>query len=81
MPIYSYRCTSCGAQDLRVAGLDDDMAVCVKCHGRMLRLDDPFANPCAWCLAARGEKAGPGVSHGICKRHKEELLKEAGCHD
>jgi len=40
MPAYNYRCVACGAADLRIAGLDDHVAVCVDCGGMMLRTDD-----------------------------------------
>lgn len=30
--------------------------------------------PCAWCLAERGQAPHPGDSHGICRRHKNEVL-------
>lgn len=42
MPIYDYQCTDCKAADLRVAGLDDQVAVCHLCGGRMIRTSDPF---------------------------------------
>jgi hypothetical protein len=34
-------------------------------------------NPCAWCQKEKGEVSPPGVSHGICERHRDEMLKEA----
>jgi putative FmdB family regulatory protein len=42
MPLYNYKCLDCHATDQRLAGLDDATALCVKCGGLMLRLDDPF---------------------------------------
>jgi putative FmdB family regulatory protein len=39
MPLYDYQCVDCGAQDLRLAGIDDHTALCVECGGLMLRLD------------------------------------------
>ncbi len=42
MPLYSYRCLDCHAEDQRLAGLDDATAICVNCGGMMLRLEDPF---------------------------------------
>ncbi len=40
MPIYGYRCLDCGSWDRRVAGLDDEAAMCIKCEGLMLRVAD-----------------------------------------
>lgn len=40
MPIYGYRCLDCGSWDQRVAGLDDEAAICIKCEGLMLRVAD-----------------------------------------
>lgn len=31
-------------------------------------------NPCAWCLAEHGQAPQPGDSHGICRRHRNEML-------
>ena len=45
MPIYSYRCLDCGSWDQRVAGLDDDTAICTKCRGLMLRVADNIMGP------------------------------------
>lgn len=33
-----------------------------------------MSRPCAWCLAERGQAPQPGDSHGICPRHKAEML-------
>ena len=45
MPLYDYQCVDCGSQDQRVAGLDDHTAICVKCEGLMLRLDEDVFTP------------------------------------
>jgi len=45
MPTYNYQCVACGAADLRIAGLDDHVAVCVDCGGMMLRTDDDLFAP------------------------------------
>ena len=45
MPAYNYHCVACGAADLRIAGLDDHVAVCVDCGGMMLRTDDDLFAP------------------------------------
>jgi hypothetical protein len=45
MPAYNYQCADCGARDLRIAGLDDHVAFCVKCKGLMLRTDDELFAP------------------------------------
>ena len=45
MPIYFYRCLDCGSWDQRVAGLDDDTAMCTKCGGLMLRVVDNILRP------------------------------------
>jgi putative FmdB family regulatory protein len=45
MPVYSYRCLECGSWDQRVAGLDDDTAICTKCGGLMLRVADNILGP------------------------------------
>ncbi|MEW6386158.1 MAG: FmdB family zinc ribbon protein [Thermodesulfobacteriota bacterium] len=45
MPIYGYRCLDCGSWDQRVAGLDDDTAICTKCGGLMLRVADNIWDP------------------------------------
>ena len=29
---------------------------------------------CAWCQKEANEKPEPGQSHGICQRHKREML-------
>lgn len=31
---------------------------------------------CAWCLKDRGETSPPNVSHGICKRHADQIVVE-----
>ena len=50
--------------------------------GRGGRQRQPIAyseqgNPCAWCLRDAGVKAKPGDSHGICRRHADELTAPA----
>ena len=45
MPLYEYQCVDCGSQDQRVAGLDDHTAICIKCEGLMLRLDEDVFTP------------------------------------
>jgi putative FmdB family regulatory protein len=45
MPRYCYRCLDCGSWDQRVAGLDDDTAICTKCGGLMLRVADNVLGP------------------------------------
>ena len=45
MPIYEYQCMDCRGQDERVAGLDDQTAICVQCGGLMLRLDEDVFRP------------------------------------
>jgi len=40
MPIYEYQCVDCGCREQRVGGVDDATALCIKCGGLMLRLDD-----------------------------------------
>ncbi|MHB9074628.1 MAG: FmdB family zinc ribbon protein [Desulfobaccales bacterium] len=47
MPIYEYQCVDCTATDRRVAGLDDHTALCAKCGGLMLRLDEDVFGPYA----------------------------------
>jgi putative FmdB family regulatory protein len=42
MPIYEYQCVDCIDRDQRVAGLDDDTALCTQCGGLMLRLEENF---------------------------------------
>jgi putative FmdB family regulatory protein len=45
MPLYEYQCVDCGSQDQRVAGLDDNTAICVACGGLMLRLNEDVFQP------------------------------------
>lgn len=45
MPIYEYQCVDCRGLDQRVAGLDDQTAICVQCGGLMLRLDEDVFRP------------------------------------
>jgi hypothetical protein len=32
--------------------------------------------PCSWCEAETGRTSKPGTSHGICQRHKAQVLAE-----
>ena len=45
MPIYEYECVDCGGVDQRVAGLDDQTAICTQCGSLMLRLDEDVLQP------------------------------------
>ena len=45
MPIYDYQCVDCGGHDQRVAGLDDHTAMCTRCNGLMLRMDEDIFKP------------------------------------
>ncbi len=45
MPVYEYQCLDCSGVDQRVAGLDDQTAVCARCRGLMLRLDEDVFQP------------------------------------
>jgi len=45
MPLYAYQCLDCGSRDERVAGLDDQTALCVQCRGVMLRRDEDVFGP------------------------------------
>lgn len=45
MPVYEYRCIHCQAQEERLAGLDDDTALCLECGNLMLRLDEDAFRP------------------------------------
>jgi len=45
MPFYRYRCQDCGRPDMRLAGLDDHIAICVHCRGLMYREDDDLFAP------------------------------------
>ncbi len=40
MPAYEYKCIHCGAEDVRIGGLDDNTALCVECGNLMLRLNE-----------------------------------------
>jgi putative FmdB family regulatory protein len=74
MPIYEYLCYTCGAQEDRVAGLDDKFATCVSCGGRMERLGDPF---CPRCYPVTDQDPAPELfSHKNCPQHAAALLKE-----
>jgi len=45
MPVYEYQCVDCGVLDQRVAGLDDQTAICTRCGSLMLRLDEDVFQP------------------------------------
>ena len=45
MPRYYYQCAHCQIRDTRIAGLDDDLAVCHWCGQVMLRLDLDLFGP------------------------------------
>lgn len=45
MPAYTYKCINCGVEEVRIAGLDDDTALCVACGDLMLRLDEDVFRP------------------------------------
>jgi len=47
MPVYQYQCTdkNCGLKAAVIAGLDDAMAICSRCGGLMLRLDEDLFQP------------------------------------
>lgn len=45
MPLYAYQCLDCGSRDERVAGLDDQTALCLQCRGVMLRRDEDVFGP------------------------------------
>ena len=45
MPLYAYQCLDCHGVDQRVAGLDDHTALCLRCRGLMLRLDEDVFQP------------------------------------
>jgi putative FmdB family regulatory protein len=45
MPAYEYKCIDCGAEEERIAGLDDNTALCVDCGSLMLRLDEDVFRP------------------------------------
>ena len=40
MPIYDYRCSTCGVEESRIAGVDDRTVVCTNCRDLMTRLND-----------------------------------------
>jgi len=45
MPSYEYKCIDCGAEEERIAGLDDNTALCVDCGNLMLRLNEDVFRP------------------------------------
>ncbi len=81
MPDYLYHCNSCGITDTRIAATFEDEATC-QCGAMMYRIGPVelpnIPNPCAWCDQEQGVvRPWPGVSHGICRKHADELLGEA----
>ena len=47
MPVYEFKCKdeNCGLQEPVIAGLDDDVAICSRCGGLMMRLDGATFTP------------------------------------
>ena len=47
MPVYQFQCMDehCGLQEPVIAGLDDATAICSRCGGLMLRLDEDLFTP------------------------------------
>ena len=45
MPSYEYKCIDCGAEEERIAGLDDNTALCVGCGNLMLRVNEDVFRP------------------------------------
>ena len=45
MPSYEYKCIDCGAEEERIAGLDDNTALCMDCGSIMLRLNEDVFRP------------------------------------
>ena len=45
MPAYLYQCVQCQAQEARIGGLDDHLAICASCRHMMLRLDRDLFGP------------------------------------
>ena len=78
MPIYGYRCLDCGSWDQRVAGLDDDTAMCTKCGGLMLRVADniwgPYFEETSDLLEemVTAEELRPGGRHVTARRGDQE---------
>lgn len=61
MPLYEYQCVDCTEHDQRIAGLDDHVAVCARCGGLMVRLDeDPFTPYFAVPILSVLEEQGDG---------------------
>jgi hypothetical protein len=91
MPVYMYQCMDCGELDQRVAGLDDQTAICVRCGSMMLRLDEdvfqPYfdnqerltdADPRAEKGESRGEKSYGRDAHGKPVLLRPETPRPAG---
>jgi len=45
MPVYEYKCIHCQKEEERIAGLDDDTALCLECGNIMLRLTEDVFRP------------------------------------
>jgi hypothetical protein len=45
MPAYLYQCVHCQAQESRISGLDDHLAICAYCPNLMVRLDLDLFTP------------------------------------
>jgi len=45
MPVYEYKCIHCQLEEERIAGLDDDTALCLECGNIMLRLNEDVFRP------------------------------------
>lgn len=40
MPMYDYKCSACGVEEVRIAGLDDRTVICTDCDSIMNRIND-----------------------------------------
>lgn len=60
MPIYDYQCVDCGDREQRIAALDDHTALCARCGGLMLRLDEDVFGPYF-------EATPPAGCDGLCR--------------
>lgn len=61
MPLYAYQCLDCDGIDHRVAGLDDHTALCLRCRGLMLRLNEDVFQP---YFREDGSRLGPHLPLG-----------------
>lgn len=43
---------------------------------RKAKATEPMEKVCAWCQKEKGQASKPGQTHGICQRHRDELLAE-----